>query len=393
MSTGMAEKMKKTALALGLMSGTSADGLSIALCEIDIDGDTSGKHGIRTLELRNYEYAATLHEKIISAKDMLASDLAELNFELGGIWAGMVRQFFAETGYSYSHVSSIASHGQTVWHDPFGKCPNTLQIGEASFIAEETGIPVVCDFRPMDMAAGGQGAPLVPFLDEYLYGDSEKPVALQNIGGVGNISFTGKGVGTFGFDTGPGNSLMDTAVSIYTSGRQSYDADGIFAAAGNADMAKIEKFLSAEYFERKPPKSLDRSTFALPFLERNFAKIHSGMDRQEFSDIMATLNAFTAAAIAKAFAQNAPEGTDRIIVSGGGALNPVLMRNISEFLRPFGVKTLSIADEGMHPLAKEAACFALMGLRAVRGEYNHCPAATGAKGRRILGKIIKAIRN
>ena len=378
----------KKYLAAGLMSGTSADGLTIALCEIDCGDDIPPGSRIRTLAFRNYEYPSVLQEKIINAKDMNVCGLSELNFELGRIWAGMVKRFFADTGYSYKQISSIASHGQTVWHDPSGKCPNTLQIGEASFIAEETGIPVVCDFRPRDMAAGGEGAPLVPFLDEYLYGDSPFPVALQNIGGVGNISFTGRNVRTFGFDTGPGNSLMDSAVSLYSEGRQSFDKDGKYAAAGSPDAAAVQKFLEKEFFRRNPPKSLDRSEFALPFLRSNFPEITPDMSRTSFVDILATLNLFTAASIAAAFRRFAPVGTKRLIVSGGGALNPVLMRNITAQLNPTGVDVLSIAEEGMHPLAKEAACFALMGLCAVLGETNHCPAATGAKGKRILGKII-----
>lgn len=381
--------MNKKYLAAGLMSGTSADGLTIALCEISSGNLTEERH-IKTLLFRNYDYSPALHEKIIGAKDMKAFELAELNFELGRIWAGMAKDFLSESGYSAGQIASIASHGQTVWHDPSGKCPNTLQIGEASFIAEETGIPVVCDFRPMDMAAGGEGAPLVPFLDEYLYGDSPFPVALQNIGGVGNISFTGRGIKTFGFDTGPGNSLMDTAVSLYTGGKQSFDKDGKFSAAGRPDAAAVQKFLEKEFFRRNPPKSLDRSTFALPFLQGNFPEIAPGMPQTQFADIMATLNLFTAASIAAAFRRFAPAGTNRLIVSGGGALNPVLMKNISEQIKPCGAEAVSIAEEGMHPLAKEAACFALMGLNAVLGETNHCPEATGAKGRRILGKIIPA---
>ena len=375
-------------LAVGLMSGTSADGLTIALCEICCGDDIPSGRRIKTLAFRNYEYPAGLQKKIINAKDMNVCGLSELNFELGRIWAGMAKQFFADTGYSYNQISSIASHGQTVWHDPSGKCPNTLQIGEASFIAEETGIPVVCDFRPRDMAAGGEGAPLVPFLDEYLYGDSPYPVALQNIGGVGNISFTGRNVRTFGFDTGPGNSLMDTAVSLYTGGKQSFDKDGQYAAAGSPDAAAVQKFLEKEFFRRNPPKSLDRSEFALPFLRKNFPEITPDMPQPRFADIMATLNLFTAASIAAAFRRFAPEGTKRLIVSGGGALNPVLMKNIAAQLKQCGTEVMSIAEEGMHPLAKEAACFALMGLCAVLGENNHCPAATGAKGKRILGKII-----
>jgi len=372
------KKENDTALAMGLMSGTSADGLTAAVCEI------SGRR-IKTLYFRTYDYTPVLREKIIGARDMKACELSALDFGLGRIWAEMVMRFFSETGIRPEQVACIASHGQTVWHKPEGPDRSTMQIGEASFIAEATGIPVVCDFRPMDMAAGGEGAPLVPFLDEFMYGDSPTPVALQNIGGVGNISFTGHGVKTTGFDTGPGNSLMDTAVSMFTSGKLGYDADGAIAARGHADEEKVRHFLEAEYFKRLPPKSLDRSTFSQDFIKRNFP----ALSESNIADTVATLNLFTAASIALAFRKFAPAGTERIIVSGGGALNPVLMRNIASQLAMSGVKTLSSADVGMHPLAKEASCFALMGLLALRGEINHCPSATGASGTRILGKIIR----
>lgn len=367
----------KPALALGLMSGTSADGLTIALCEI------SAKH-IKTKIFCTYDYSPKLRDKIIKAKDMQVSELSELNFELGRIWAGMVKRFFSENKLKYSSITSIASHGQTVWHQPIGKNSNTLQIGEASFIAEETGIPVICDFRPRDMAASGEGAPLVPFLDEYLYGSSKTPIALQNIGGVGNIAFTGKNIKTFGFDTGPGNSLMDTAISLYTNGRQGYDKGGKIAAKGHADEKKVAGFIKAEYFQRKPPKSLDRSAFTDIFLKENFPPL----SKETIADTMATLNLFTAASITEAFRKFAPKGTSKLIVAGGGALNPVLMRNIAKLLAKYKVKVISSKEEGLHPLAKEAACFALMGLCIMQGKNNHCPHATGAKGNRLLGKII-----
>ena len=367
--------MTKPLKALGLMSGTSADGLSIALCE-------AGGRGLKVLEFANYPYSAALQARIIAAKDMKAPELSALNFELGRLWAGMVRKFCRAHKVAYKSIAVTGSHGQTVWHAP-GKNGHTLQIGEASFIAEETGRPVVCDFRPADMAAGGEGAPLIPFMDEFLFGGGE-PVALQNIGGVGNIAFAGKGVETFGFDTGPGNSLMDTAVYALTGGKQSYDKGGKLACAGEPDRAKVEKFLAMPFFRRVPPKSLDRSEFSAAFLKENFGTITEKNSR----GILATLNLFTAASIALAFKKFAPRGTRELIVSGGGALNPALMDNISALLLPSGVRVRSCAELGLHPLAKEPACFALLALLALKGAVNHCPSATGARGPRVLGKII-----
>ncbi len=197
---------------MGLMSGTSADGLSIALCSIGTDGAS-----LKVLACETYPYGAALQERILAAKNMRTPELSELNFELGRLWAGMVRRFCGEHKTSYKNIAVIGSHGQTVYHLP-GRLGSTLQIGEPSFIAEETKRPVISDFRPADMAAGGEGAPLIPFMDEYMFGKGLSrtlatgsidkvrglPVALQNIGGVGNIAFAGIGVTTFGFDTGPG---------------------------------------------------------------------------------------------------------------------------------------------------------------------------------------------
>ena len=369
--------MTKPVKILGLMSGTSADGLSIALCE------TAGR-GLKVLKYSSYPYSAGLQARIIAASGLKAPELSALNFELGRLWAGMVKRFCQTHKVAYKSLAVIGSHGQTVWHAP-GRLGHTLQIGEASFIAEETGRPVVCDFRPADMAAGGEGAPLIPFLDEYLYGGGA-PAALQNIGGVGNIAFAGKGVRTFGFDTGPGNSLMDTAVFSLSGGKLAYDKDGAWASAGCPDTGKVHRLLETPFFLRRPPKSLDRGEYSLAFLKKHFGPL---LNARRSRDLLATLNLFTAASIALAYKKFAPRGTRELIVSGGGALNPVLMDNLAALLLPSGARVRSTAELGLHPLAKEPACFALLAWLALEGRVNHCPSATGARGPRVLGKILK----
>lgn len=367
--------MEKTVKALGLMSGTSADGLSVAYCGI------KGR-SLKVLKFANYPYPAALQARIIAAKDMRAPELSALNSGLGRLWAGMVKKFCRDKGVPLRSLDVIGSHGQTVWHAP-GKKGHTLQIGDPAFLAEDSGVPVVSDFRPADIAAGGEGAPLVPFMDEYLYGGGA-PVALQNIGGVGNISFVGRGVRTFGFDTGPGNSLMDTAVCELSGGRLSCDRNGAWAAAGEPDMEKVRALLKAPFFRRRPPKSLDRSEYTLAFIKKNFGSMFS---RRRSRDLLATLNAFTAASIALAFGEHAPKGTRELIVAGGGALNPALMENLSALLMPFGARVRSCAELGLHPLAKEPACFALLAALALGGRGNHCPSATGARAARVLGRV------
>lgn len=367
--------MKKE-LALGLMSGTSADGLSIALCEL-------GGGALKVKAFGNYPYPTALQKRVISANGLAAPELSALNFELGRLWAGQVRSFCRSRKVAYKNLAVIGSHGQTVWHAP-GRKGHTLQIGEAAFIAEETGRPVVCDFRPADMAAGGEGAPLIPFMDEFLFGGGA-PKALQNFGGVGNVAFAGRGVRAFGFDTGPGNSLMDSAMAEISRGRLTYDKDGRLAAKGQPDLPRVYKLLEGPFFRRRPPKSLDRSAYTLSFIEKNFP---GQLCRARGADLLASLNLFTAASAALAFKSFAPRGTRELIVSGGGALNPVLMDNLAALLLPAGVRVRSISELGIHPLAKEPACFALLAWLALRGRANHCPGATGARGPRVLGKVL-----
>lgn len=361
--------------ALGLMSGTSADGVSIAAIT---------PRPFRVLACDTYPYPKQFQKEIIGARDMNAGQLSSLSFRLGVIFARATEKFCRRHGIKYSDIASIASHGQTICHYPHDRPAHTLQIGESSFMAELTGAPVVEDFRVMDMAAGGQGAPLVPFLDEYLFGNGPA-VLLQNIGGIGNVAVAGKGVRPRGFDTGPGNCLMDDLAQMISSGRLAYDKDGAIARKGRADAALVRKFLQAPFFAQKPPKSLDRVEFGHAFLKKHWPRITAG----NAPDIMATLNLFSAASIAlaaeKYFRDCRPK---ELIVSGGGALNPVLMENIARLAAP--LKVLRSSERGLAELAKEPACFALMGYLAVKGETNHCPQATGARGRRILGKIIPA---
>lgn len=360
--------------ALGLMSGTSADGVSLALIEV------SGKN-LKIVAHDTRRYPAALQRRILSAGASNASELCRLNFDLGRVFALEASRFLRKNRQNPAKLAAVGSHGQTVIHLPRDARPSTLQIGEASFLAEELGAPVVSDFRPRDMAAGGQGAPIVPFLDEFLYG-GRAPRVLQNIGGIANLSVVGRGAPMIAFDTGPGNCLIDAAVRLITRGRQSFDRDGKLASMGRVDEAKIGKLLSLPYFTRKPPKSLDRSEFGEAFL-----KTHFGQDlKRDANDAIATLTALTAASIAQAigrFVQPRAK-VEELIVSGGGALNPFLMLELA-FRLPIRVR--SIADDGVASLAKEPAAIALMALYAVEGRTNHQPKATGARGARILGKL------
>lgn len=354
---------------MGLMSGTSADGVTAALMRF------SGR-SVCVLRHKTTPYSPRLKARVLGAADMTACELSRLNMELGESFARAALKLLPKPRL-------IGSHGQTVWHGPEQNPPNTLQLAEPCVIAERTGADVVADFRPRDMAAGGQGAPLMPAFDEFLF--SSGPLrAVQNIGGIANVSIVGKGKLWSAFDTGPGNGLMDLAVRLATGGRQYMDKDGRLTAHGKPDRRKIDALLRHPYFRRKPPKSLDKSFFGETFLRRHFGPLRRG----RLPDILASLCMLTARSISDSYRRFTPWGLkiEEVIVSGGGALNPLLMKHLARELAPVAVARSE--KYGIPAMAKEAACFAWLACRARRGRTNNCPKATGSRGRRILGKII-----
>lgn len=363
-------------LCLGLMSGTSADGVSSALVEV------RGSK-VRVLGDSTTPYPKALRSRILAAPTMRAAELSALDFELGRAFAKAAVRFLKKQRVPPRRLSAVGTHGQTVIHRPDARDPSTLQVGEASFLAEALGVPVACDFRPRDMAAGGQGAPLVPFLDELLFGAGPARI-LQNVGGVANAALVGRGVPVVAFDTGPGNAVMDAAARRASEGRLDFDRGGRLAARGWADARLVGRLLGLPFFARRPPKSLDRGAFAEGFLERWMPT-----KRYRHEDALATATLFTAASIAdqaKRFLLPRAQVSE-MVVSGGGALNPVLLRDIARLLP---VPVVSSAAHGLPPLAKEPALMAVLGLYAVKGAPNSCPGATGARGRRVLGKVIPA---
>ncbi len=356
-------------LAVGLMSGTSADGITAALVRFP------GRK-VEVLRCRTFPYPTTLRKRVLGAPGLSVPELSRLNFELG--------EAFARAALNISkgaRPAVIGSHGQTVWHGPDQVPPNTLQLAEPSIIAERTGLPVVADFRPRDMACGGQGAPLVPAFDEFLFGGGPLR-AVVNIGGIANISIVGRGKLWSAFDTGPGNGLMDLAVRLASKGRRGMDTNGRLARQGWANASLVEKLLQHSYFKRRPPKSLDKDSFGASFLKKHFSPVTEA----RLPDILATLCLFTARSISAAVGVSSPGRITECIISGGGALNPTLVRALMLALSPLPLKCSDAY--GLPVMAKEAACFAWLGWRAINGETNNCPQATGARGRRVLGKIV-----
>jgi anhydro-N-acetylmuramic acid kinase len=360
--------MKK---ALGLMSGTSADGVSLALAGF------SGKR-FRLFHYETIPYPASLAARIRRARDLAAPEISALNMLLGKFFAAAAAGFLARHRVPASRVAVIGSHGQTVFHGPRQNPGNTLQIGEPCVIAERTGIPVVADFRMRDVAAGGEGAPLMPFFDRFFFG-SGPCRALQNIGGIANVSFVGRSVAFVAFDTGPGNCLIDWAVRKASRGRLSFDDQGRWAARGAVDMRAVKFMAAHPYFRRKPPKSTGPEFFNERWIPRFLLEAPPAI-------LIATLTYLTAHTIRESYRRFAPAEIAEVLVSGGGALNRTLMGHLADLLQP--ARVISIEQAGLPAQAKEPLAFAFFALRALEGKINHLPEATGARRACILGKII-----
>lgn len=376
-------------LIVGLMSGTSLDGIDAAL--VEIEGTSPDDVTARLVHASTLAYDAARREAIHAAIVAgTAEALCGLHAELGEWLAEAALHACAEAGVAMDSVDAIGSHGQTVWHRP--PSPDhrgaTLQLGDAATIAERTGRPVVSDFRTRDVAAGGHGAPLVPWADQLLFADAARARALQNIGGIANVTRVpprGSTEPVFAFDTGPGNALIDAAVELATDGRHSFDRDGRLAARGTVDDALLAELLRHPYFAAQPPKSTGREEFGRPFVARLVEAVRPEGDR-DWLDLVATLTELTARTIADAYERWVmPRGLDEVVVTGGGARNPTLMGRLRALLDPLPV--LDGAALGIDPDAKEAVAFALLAWAHLHGIPANVPAATGAAGPRVLGSL------
>ena len=352
------------------MSGTSADGLTV--CAVRV-------HPFKIVHFKNYPYSHALQKKLLTAYQLKALELSALHYELGALYAKIVLRFLKEFHLSANKIAVIGSHGQTILHAPHAKIPHTLQLAEPSFLAEEIGVPVVSDFRARDMVLGGEGAPLMPFFDTYIWGKGS-PKILLNIGGISNISLVGKGIKTFGFDVGPGNTLIDLCAQEFL--HKSFDKDGAVAAKGTPNKTLVKKLLAQKFFKQNPPKSLDKNNFGRAYLTQFFGPLK----KYPAADLLASLTYFTAAAVADQIIRFVPrQAQQEIVVSGGGCYNKTLLNFLQELLPH--IKITTSADYGIDPQAKEAAAFALFAWLALHKKTNHCAQATGARKNSILGKI------
>ena len=350
----------------GVMSGTSLDGIDVAIVEI------RGRR-VTSIGFQSMPYSGKVRRAILGVSNTTTTtrEISRLNFLLGELYARAVERACRRFG----PVELIGCHGQTIYHEGGA---HTLQIGEAAVIAERTGVPVVSDFRPRDIAAGGQGAPLVPFVDCLLFGSSRRTRVALNIGGIANITVIPAGIA---FDTGPGNMVMDALVRDYTGGRQSFDRDGRIAAQGCVNRQLLDRLLGDPYYRRKPPKSAGREQYGAEFAAR---LKQTGLP---LPDLIATATVLTAATIAGGVA---PYRAEEVIVSGGGAHNPRIMAHLAGFLP--AVRLATSADYGINVDAKEAIAFAVLAYQTWRGRPSNLPPATGARHAVILGKLTSQCR-
>ncbi len=368
------------------MSGTSLDGIDVALVEVD---DADGRLGARLAAFLTQPYTAEQRRAIKGALTGGPRELCLLNAELGHWLAEAAERLLAGTGVAAGELTAVGSHGQTVWHEPPapGRRGATLQLGEPAVIAERLGVTVISDFRARDMAAGGQGAPLVPIVDQLLFSLPDSYRALQNIGGIANLTLVppeGSEQPVLAFDSGPGIAVIDAVTGIVSDGAEHYDADGVRAAAGKPHEELLGELLADPYFKQPPPKSTGRERFGDAYARELVRRGRElGLDD---NDLVATATALSARTIAGGYPllERLPKPVD-CIVSGGGARNPTLMQMLAEALHPIPVTDLSAL--GWDPDAKEAAAFAILAHLCRTGRPGNLPSVTGASGPRLLGKL------
>ena len=379
---------------IGLISGTSSDGVDAALVEIK---KRSGRCRIELISFDVYPYPGSVQKKLIDLASGLpqsVANLCHLNFYIGELFADAARRIARKGRTALSKVDLIGSHGQTVQHLPVPKWEgiwpirSTLQIGEPSVIAERTGITTVADFRPRDMAAGGEGAPLTPYLHYLLFSNSKQSRAIVNIGGISNVTYLKAGASleeTLAFDMGPGNMLIDGLVRAVTGGRKEIDRGGKMARRGKVDAALLSELMRHPFIQRKPPKSTGREVFGLQMVT---SLLQAQTRRLAPEDLIATATAFTASAISENIQRFIIKRGDltEVIVGGGGVKNPVLMARISELLSPVSVKPFEAV--GHESRAIEAMTFALLAYQTFHLQPTNIPTVTGARRPVLLGKII-----
>lgn len=375
----------------GLMSGTSVDGVDVAVVDIT-------KQKVNLLAFDVVKYPNALHREILRlchSESARLDNICHYNFVLGEVFADAIVKLCNKSGIPLNSIDLVGSHGQTIYHNPRGKryskttIRSTLQIGEPSVIAHRTGITTVADFRPRDMVAGGEGAPLVPYADYILFGRNRSSRAVQNIGGIANVTFLPcrcKQDDIVAFDTGPGNMVIDGVIRLISGNRRRFDSGGKMAAQGTVDKRLFNEMLRHPFLKRHPPKSTGREEFGISFANQIYKQAaEKGIAD---TDIVATVTAFTAKSIALAYHEFLPAIPEEVILCGGGFRNGTLVEMLQSELP--NAKMLSTDDFGINVDAKEAVSFAILAWATIKGLTNNVPGVTGAERPVVMGKIIPA---
>jgi len=366
---------------VGLMSGTSLDGISAAVARF---APNDGGFDTELVAFVVTPYTDEQRERL--RRSLVSSSTAEycrLGFDLGAWLARAAVAVMAESGLPRDEIRAIGSHGQTLWHEPGH---STWQIGEAAVIAERTGVAVVSDFRVRDVAAHGQGAPLVPIADALLFSGGRWR-ALQNLGGIGNVTVVppnGDLRAVRAFDTGPGVAVIDGVVN-HLAPELPYDVDGRLASSGTVVDDVVAELLKHPYFDAEPPKSTGRELFDAAYVEHLISRCREARPACTTADIVATATALTARSIAHAYRRFLPEPVEEVLVSGGGAKNPALVAMLRAALEDWTI--VDFAERYFDGEAKEAVAFALLAHLHMEGKPGNVPSATGARGARVLGKL------
>lgn len=392
----MSRLRRADALVMGMMSGTSADGIDVALVRIAGRGAT-GAAGARLEQFTSVPYSTALRESILRVAEgerVAAGQISALNFRVGEEFARAALGALRKWRVRPERVSLIGSHGQTIFHQGARTrtaSASTLQIGEPAVIAARTGITTIGDFRPADIAAGGHGAPLVPIVDYWLYRSAHVGRVALNIGGIANLSVLPAGCDlseVFAFDTGPGNMVIDALVRRATRGRQKFDRDARIAMRGQMIPALLQHLLRDEYFRMPPPKTTGRERYGEEYVQRLLARPEAR--RASHANLIRTATLLTALSIVDAMNRFVRRKTKiaEMIVSGGGAHNSLLMAQLTAALG--GIRVIGSGALGVPEDAKEAFAFALLAWETLHRRASNVPGATGARRPAILGKICYA---
>ena len=389
--------VKESRLVVGLMSGTSVDGVDAALVEIAGHGE---KARIKLLAFDSYPFPPELRAKVFrlfNPKEARVEAICQLDFLLGEVFAAAVERLLKDHGRTLEEVDLVATAGQTIWHDPQPVVEDakvdwidhpivtrsTFAIGQSAVIAERTGITTVGDLRVRDVAAGGQGAPLVAYADWVLLRDPKIGRCVQNIGGIGNVTYLPPDATTddvVAFDAGPGNMVIDALTEVATGGALKYDRDGTLAAGGRVVPELLDAWMDDAYFAKRPPKTTGREHFGVQFARRIMTESHG----VPIEDLISTATALTAESIARSYRDFIHGPVDEVVVGGGGSQNPTLMRMLSERLP--GCRMLRHEHFSINSNAKEAIALAIIANDAIAGLNTNIPGATGGRPT-VLGKI------